>query len=71
MLSKDFDFEKSLKKLEQIASQLDSDQISLDDSIALFEKGVTLSKECSLYLDNAKQKIIMLTEAQKESEKND
>lgn len=68
MLSKDFDFEKSIKELEKIAESLENDKISLDESIALFEKGVTLSKECSEYLENAKQKIVTLTE--KESEAN-
>ena len=69
MLSKDFDFEKSIKELENIANSLENEQISLDESIALFEKGVKLSKDCSEYLENAKQKIVML--AQKESEDND
>lgn len=69
MLSKDFDFEKSIKELENIANSLEKEQISLDESIALFEKGVKLSKECSVYLENAKQKIVMLTE--KESDDND
>ena len=68
MLSKDFDFEKSIKELEKIAASLENEQISLDESIALFEKGVLLSKECSQYLENAKQKIITLTE--KENENN-
>ncbi len=68
MLSKDFDFEKSIKELEKIADCLENEQISLDESIALFEKGVILSKNCSEYLENAKQKIITLTE--KESENN-
>lgn len=66
MLSKDFDFEKSIKELEEIAKSLENEQITLDESISLFEKGVVLSKECSEYLENAKQKIVTLTE--KESE---
>lgn len=66
MLSKDFDFEKSVKELEKIASSLENEQITLDESIALFEKGVNLSKECSQYLENAKQKIVTLTEAEEE-----
>ena len=69
MSSKDFDFEKSIKELEIIANQLENEQVSLDESIAIFEKGVKLSKECSDYLDNAKQKIVTLTE--KESAQND
>lgn len=71
MVSKDFDFEKTLKELEKIADSLENEQLSLDESIQLFEKGITLSKECSVYLDNAKQKVISLTEAQKESDNND
>ncbi len=67
MLSKDFDFEKSIKELEKIASSLENEQISLDESIALFEKGVKLSKDCSDYLESAKQKIILLTEAEGEN----
>ncbi|MBQ2934160.1 MAG: exodeoxyribonuclease VII small subunit [Clostridia bacterium] len=66
MLSEDFDFEKSVKELEKIASSLENEQITLDESIALFEKGVNLSKECSQYLENAKQKIVTLTEAEEE-----
>jgi exodeoxyribonuclease VII small subunit len=69
MVSKDFDFENSIKELEKIANMLENEQISLDESIELFEKGVILSKECSAYLENARQKIITLTEAQEESEK--
>ncbi len=71
MLSKDFDFEKSIKELEEISSMLEDEQISLEKSISLFEKGIMLSKDCSTYLDNAKQKIIMLTELQEESDNND
>ena len=71
MLSKDFDFEKSIKELEKIANSLENEQISLEESIAIFEKGITLSKDCSQYLENAKQKIITLTTAQEECENND
>lgn len=71
MLSKDFDFEKSIKELEKIANSLENEQISLDKSITLFEKGVKLSKDCSEYLENAKQKIITLTELEEESKNND
>lgn len=67
MLSKDFDFENSIKELEEIADSLENEQISLDESIALFEKGVKLSKDCSDYLESAKQKIVSLTEKEEEN----
>lgn len=71
MLSKDFDFEKSLKELEVIANSLENEHISLDESVSLFEKGVKLSKDCSEYLESAKRKIITLTKAEKEADVND
>lgn len=66
MSTKEFDFEKSVKELEKIADSLEKQDITLDESIALFERGIALSKQCSEYLDNAKQKIILLTEAEGE-----
>lgn len=71
MISKNFDFEKSIKELEKIANSLENEQISLDESISLFEKGVMLSKECSEYLETARQKIVTLTEAQEERNSDD
>lgn len=68
MLSKDFNFEKSLEELETIANNLDDENISVDKSVELFEKGVKLSRDCSQYLENVKQKIILLSEAEKEDD---
>lgn len=67
MISKDFDFEKAIKELEKIADSLEDENTTIDKSLQLFEKGVKLSRECSEYLENAKQKIIMLTQAEEES----
>ncbi|HCH28049.1 MAG TPA: exodeoxyribonuclease VII small subunit [Ruminococcaceae bacterium] len=67
---KDFDFENSLKELEQTVSALEKGDMPLDESIKAFEKGIALSKECSKYLENAKQKIISLSEAE-DGENND
>ena len=66
-----FDFEMALKELEGIVETLEKGEISLENSMELFEKGVTLSKKCSSYLDGAKQKIIMLTDAETEEEADD
>jgi len=71
MVSKDFDFEKSIKELEKIANSLENEQISLDESIALFENGVKLSRDCTEYLESAKQKIVALTEAEEGRDSND
>ncbi len=63
-------FEKSLAELENIISKLENDEVSLDESISLFEKGVKLSNECRKTLEKAEKKIITLTEAESE-ENND
>lgn len=61
-MSKDnVSFEKALGELEKISEQLQSEDVSLDDAIALFEEGIKLSKECSDKLETAKQKIEKLT----------
>ena len=61
-MSKNTDFEKSLDELEKIVEKLQNGDISLDESIELFEKGIELSKDCRQTLENARQKITSLTE---------
>ena len=53
-------FETSLKELEEIVHQLESEDLPLEKAIALFEKGTTLSKTCSKTLDDAEKKIEQL-----------
>ena len=65
------DFEKSLNELESVVSQLESGDISLDESVKLFEKGIKLSDDCRKTLENARHKIITLTEAEKEADENE
>ena len=55
-------FEESMAELENIVAALEKGDCSLDDAVALFEKGVKLAKECHTVLDNAEQKIKILTE---------
>ena len=59
-------FEKNLIELENIIKRLESEEVSLDESIELFEKGVILSKECKKTLETAENKIITLTDAESE-----
>ncbi|MBQ2287033.1 MAG: exodeoxyribonuclease VII small subunit [Clostridia bacterium] len=70
-LKNSIDFEKSLNVLESVVSQLESGDISLDESVKLFEKGIKLSDDCRKTLENARQKIITLTEAEKEADENE
>ena len=53
-------FEDSLKKLEEIVAQLERGDLSLEDSIRLFEEGTRLSTECKKQLEEAEGKVEML-----------
>lgn len=54
-------FEEALRRLEQIASQLEGSDLSLDDSLALFEEGVSLVRLCRRLLGQAEKKIQRLS----------
>lgn len=53
-------FEENMKKLEEIAVELEKGDLDLDSSVAKFEEGMKISKECSEMLENAEKKITML-----------
>ena len=50
-------FEEALTKLEAIVDKLDDDEITLEESVQLYEEGLKLSKLCSETLENAELKI--------------
>ena len=70
-MKENISFEESLKKLEEIAEKLENKDTSLKESITLFEEGMKYSKKCSEILNNAKQKIISLSDYEREVSKND
>ncbi len=55
-------FETNIEELEKIIADLENGDAPLDKCIEMFEKGVSLSGECLKMIDNAKQKITLLTE---------
>ena len=54
---KDIPFEDYLLKLEEIVKKLEEGELSLDDSVKLFEEGMNISKICLDKLNKTKQKI--------------
>jgi exodeoxyribonuclease VII small subunit len=56
------DFESAIAELEKIVKQLEDGDLPLDKSLALFERGVTLSKYCHDQLGAAQRRIEQLTE---------
>ena len=56
----DMNFEDIMKKLEQIANELEKGNLNLDDSVKKFEEGIKLSKMCNEILEKDEKKITML-----------
>ncbi len=53
-------FEPSLTRLEEIVRTLEEGALPLEDSLALFEEGVGLSRKCLTILSDAERKVEML-----------
>lgn len=62
-------FETSLKKLETIVEQLEQGDLALEQSLKLFEEGVSLSAACKQELDAAEGKVQMLVKQRDGSHK--
>jgi len=59
-------FEEVMQELEQIVTQLENEQMSLDQSLALFERGQLLGNYCMQVLENAELKVSQLTPRQRQ-----
>jgi exodeoxyribonuclease VII small subunit len=58
--SGDKKFESALEELEEVVEQLESGELSLEDSLTAFEKGVGLVRFCNQKLNEVEKKIEML-----------
>ncbi|WP_133137869.1 exodeoxyribonuclease VII small subunit [Legionella rowbothamii] len=67
-MSKDIHFEQSIGELEEIVRQLEKGELTLEDSLKQFEKGISLARRCQDVLQQAEQKIEMLTTAKSSAE---
>lgn len=54
-------FEEAIKRLEDIVRDLEDGQIPLEKALDLFSEGINLSKFCQSALDEAEQRIMVLT----------
>ena len=64
-------FEEQLKKLEHLVAQLETGNLSLEDSIKAYEVGVKIAQNCQMTLKNAEQKVEILTKQGEELVKQD
>jgi exodeoxyribonuclease VII small subunit len=60
-MTKKFDFNKGLLELEEIVIKMESGDLELEESLKLFEKGVELTRRCQTALNQAEQRISVLT----------
>lgn len=51
------DFESNLKLLEEIVTQLEGEDLTLDHALELFEEGVKISRYCNARLEEAERKV--------------
>ena len=55
-------FEKAIKDLEKIVEDLESGELSLEQSLKTFEKGIKLTRQCQGELEKAELKVKKLVE---------
>ena len=61
MASKEKKFEEEIKDLESLVNQIDSGELSLEESISAFERGVALVKSLNRKLEDVERKVELLT----------
>ena len=59
-------FEDQLSELEKVVEQLERGDLSLDESVSLFERGVHLSNACKAQLSSAESRIQVLLEPEEQ-----
>ena len=64
------DFESALEELEELVSKMESGDLSLDESLKAFERGIELTRKCQSSLEAAELKVQTLTK-EREAEDSD
>ncbi len=66
-----FQFEKALEELESLVTRIEEGDLSLEESLTAFERGVQLTRECQKALDEAEQKVEILSSDQPDPDEED
>lgn len=56
-------FEQSLTELEQLVAQMELGEQSLDDSLAAYERGIALYRQCQTALETAEQRVTLVSQS--------
>nr|VFJ86183.1 MAG: Exodeoxyribonuclease VII small subunit [Candidatus Kentron sp. LFY]VFJ88475.1 MAG: Exodeoxyribonuclease VII small subunit [Candidatus Kentron sp. LFY]VFK13170.1 MAG: Exodeoxyribonuclease VII small subunit [Candidatus Kentron sp. LFY] len=59
-------FERSLAELEQLVTHMEQGELTLEETLKSFERGIELNKMCQKALDEAEQRVRILTEKEGE-----
>ncbi len=60
------DFEKTLAELEKLVVNLEEGELSLNESLSGFKRGIELTRQCQSVLDNAQQTVEQLIDTEDE-----
>lgn len=60
-------FEKTFTELEKLVNQMEKGDLSLEESLKCFERGMKLTKDCQEALSEAEQKVKILLEKNKKN----
>ena len=66
--NKEFNFEEALENLEELVSSMENGELSLEDSLKAFERGIKLTRECQTALKDAEQKVQVLINEEGDTE---
>jgi len=66
--TKEFDFEKALDELEKLVAVMEEGDLSLEESLKHFERGIALTRACQKALTEAEQKVQILVSNQGKDE---
>lgn len=61
--TEDINFEAAMAELEALVAQMEEGDLSLDDSLKAFERGVMLTRQCQQALSQAELRVQALTDA--------
>jgi exodeoxyribonuclease VII small subunit len=64
-MEKKLTFEEAIEKLEETANKLEDAKGGLEDTVKLYEEGVKLASFCNKMIDEAQQKITILSKSAK------
>ncbi|MCR4801538.1 MAG: exodeoxyribonuclease VII small subunit [Lachnospiraceae bacterium] len=62
MAAKAKSIEKSFQELDEILEQLEDEEVTLEDSFKLYQKGMKLVKECNTSIDKVEKELIVISE---------